>query len=830
MSDLAPTSAAPPEPARAPLPATSWLRSKRPLASAAARIYVPMAIIAGGLIFAPRGPVFWGLLAGAALWFALFPVFVQGLLGPLERAVMAATPSTAPGLLGALRERRRVRWFAPFAWTAMQEGRLHLVRGEGRASAKALTEAARLAGTMADPPAGIVSAQAHALLIADVPEQARDLLQAQAKRQALGPWDQLHLAAAQLLAGKPRADEVRALLDTAQAALGATPRVLATRALLEQRAGASEPALSALRGAEAGLEAGPDRLAEALVERARRMLRPAVKASEKRARKLEARAGERKDVVKDMSSGAGLKGQAARRSDGAKDMSSGAGPNGQAAAKVASAPRPIEPGEAAVAAPSRGEPAVAGGVMLALPVGAAEDEAERPDGREAEQPRGKRNVRREERRAARRAAKAERRGTARVTSTPPRSATRQAGKPELGSVSSDRSGKTSVTARVEAPAASLGGPVARAGGVGEALREPQGGAETVVGRAAAPAGSSVAVLGDRVEGAGSRVGEARPDASVAGADVLGDRGGSAAGVAGADVLGDRGGSAAGVAGPDVLGDRAGLTAGVAGADVLGDRAGLTGSLSGADVPRDRAGLTAGVAGADVPRDRGAASDSKAGAPSAGALFGHLGAPAQSGPIAGRPETSGPVAAAGVKPPAFSVPLAKPPAVAGLPVGGSPAGRPPLGLPPVPVKSPPAASGPTLPASRPAAPPLAGASMAPPVPVVPGAPLLPPRPAAGAPLPGSRPSAASAPLAASGGSLVPPAFPAAPLVAPPLMPPGGKLSPPVAQAPSVAPPVVSAAAPAAPGPGVEPPAAAGAEDAEWDSLLDALDGAPGPKPL
>ncbi|MFY0538116.1 hypothetical protein [Nannocystis pusilla] len=196
-----------------------------------------MAVIAGALIFAPRGPVFWGLLAAAVLWFGLFPVIVHGLLGPLERAVLAATPSTAPGLLDALHQQRRVRWFAPFAWTALQEGRLHLVRGEGRASAKALTEAARLAGMMGDPPAGIVSTQAHALLVADVPEQARDLLHALAKRQALGPWDQLHLAAAQLLAGKPRADEVRALLDAAQAALGATPRVLATRALLEQRAG-----------------------------------------------------------------------------------------------------------------------------------------------------------------------------------------------------------------------------------------------------------------------------------------------------------------------------------------------------------------------------------------------------------------------------------------------------------------------------------------------------------------------------------------------------------------------------------------------------------------
>src|SRR5690606_25764265 len=112
-----------------------------------------------------------GLIGLATLVFALFPALVLGLLGPLERAVLAATPKTAPGLPKALRHDRRVRLLAPYAWTALQEGRLQLVRGEGRAAAKALTEAVRLAGAAADPPAAMVSAQAHALLIADAPEQ-----------------------------------------------------------------------------------------------------------------------------------------------------------------------------------------------------------------------------------------------------------------------------------------------------------------------------------------------------------------------------------------------------------------------------------------------------------------------------------------------------------------------------------------------------------------------------------------------------------------------------------------------------------------------------------
>ncbi|MFZ6185709.1 hypothetical protein [Nannocystis pusilla] len=770
MSDLAPNSAAPPEPVRTPLPATLWLRSKRPVASAAARIYVPMAVIAGGLIFAPRGPVFWGLLAAAVLWFALFPVIVQGLLGPLERAVLAATPSTAPGLLDALRKQRRVRWFAPFAWTALQEGRLHLVRGEGRASAKALTEAARLAGLMGDPPAGIVSAQAHALLVADVPEQARDLLQSQAKRQALGPWDQLHLAAAQLLAGKPRADEVRALVDAAQAALGATPRVLATRALLEQRAGASETALSALRGAEAGLEAGPDELAQALVERARRLLRPATKASEKRARKLEARAADRKDDAaksKDMVPGAGPKGQAAGALVG--------GAKREAAARVATR----------AAVETRPAAAAPGGVVLALPV-AAEVEAERSAEREAEKPRGKRNARREERRAARRAAKAERRVTQRAPSTPARSA----GRP----VSKVAAGREDVAS---------GGLKDRSGGA-EAQRT---GANEV-----APAKVGGAVLGDRrAEVAPAKVGGA----------VLGDRGAEVARAGGSTLAGR---------GEAVLGDRGDEVVREAGSGaVREDRAEETGASSAAP-----------AAGPAVPGTRSPGT-----APSVGSLFGHLEAPSasQAGSLPGAGRTSGPSPAAGGKPPAFSVPLPKPAVAGGLPVGGGL--RPPPGLPSTAAKSTapavPGTSGADVP--KPMGPSLSGthvgapgAGPAGPSPGgtagIPLAPLLPSKPATG-PSPAATGSAPIAPaVSRPSGPVAAPVVPMVPVVAPPRVGLSAGLLPPVAQAPSVAPPVISPAPPpVAPLLGGEAGApAAAADDAEWDSLLDALDDAPGPKPV
>lgn len=569
VRDLALSSAAPPEPVRAPVPATAMLRSKRPFSAVAARIYVPFALLAAALIFAPQGAVFWGLLAGAALWFALFPALTQGLLGSLEREVLAATPSTAPRLLERLRTERRVRWFAPHAWTALQEGRLHLVRGEGRAAAKALTEAVRLAGSMAEPPPAIVSAQAHALLIAEAPEQARDLLQSLVKRQALGPWEALHLAAAQLLAGKPRADEVRAQLDAAQAAIGAGPRVLATRALLEQRAGESEPALSALRGAEAGLEASPDKLAELLIERARRLLRPAVKASEKRARKLEARAAERKDGAKGMSAGAGAKGQAGRgggkkaagrvaeaagglaETAGTSSVSAGAGSvsagaasseaSGPGAVSVsaasvsvsagASSSRAIAPGAGSVSAASVSAGAKAsgagasgastgassatgqplGGVMLAMPAGTDADEAEASgsDEREDARPRGKRNVRREERRAARRAAKAERRATQRTSS----GATRTVARPVGTAVPRDRSegaGEKAAGGARPAVAAALKDRATEKAAVVAVAAAPKDAAGAVVAaapkdRAEGPAGA-VVVAAAKVESAVSKDG------------------------------------------------------------------------------------------------------------------------------------------------------------------------------------------------------------------------------------------------------------------------------------------------------------------------------------
>jgi tetratricopeptide (TPR) repeat protein len=403
------SSSALPEPALAPLPDTLLLRSQRPFWGAAARVWVAFALVAAALIFATGG-LFWALMGLAVVAFFLFPALVFGLLRPIEKEVLAATPKTAPALLDALRNRRRVRLFAPFAWTAAQEGRLHLIRGDGRAAARLFAEAVRLGGLANDPPPSLVSAQAQALLVAEAPEQARELLQLLARRGALGPWERLHLGIALLLGGKVRVEEAREHVDAAQQALGGYARVLAARAWLVQRAGEGEAAIEALQAAETALHGAPDKLGQGLVERARRLLRPALKAQEKRARKHDRR-GKGDESKAPVVEGTGAKGQvAAGRTEGVK---------GQASVVVKSeAPTRVVEATRTVA-----EATPAGGIVLALGPGTSAETDEREARDEAERPKGKKKARREERRAARRAAKAERRATQR-TASPARPAVR----------------------------------------------------------------------------------------------------------------------------------------------------------------------------------------------------------------------------------------------------------------------------------------------------------------------------------------------------------------------------------------------------------------------
>jgi hypothetical protein len=271
-----------PDPTQAQVPAQLWLRSGRPMFGTAVRVYVAFAIIAGGLIFVPRGPVLWGMIGGGVLAFVLFPLVIQGLLAPLERRVLAAGRREATPLLQEVRARGLVRRFAPHAWLTLQEGRLHLRRGDGRAAARAFTETLRLSRS-ADTPA-LISAQAQALVIAEQPEQARELLQALGRRQALSAGDQLTLGLA-LLGGKGNGREALAHIQAAQAGLGDLPRVLAALALALHRADQAEAGLVALQQAQDSLGPDPDPFDEGLVQRGVKLLRTVQKAQERRERK-----------------------------------------------------------------------------------------------------------------------------------------------------------------------------------------------------------------------------------------------------------------------------------------------------------------------------------------------------------------------------------------------------------------------------------------------------------------------------------------------------------------------------------------------------------------
>ena len=131
-----------------------------------------------------------------------------------------------------------------------------------------------------------MSAQAQALLIAEQPEQARELLQALAKNGPLAASDRLHLGLA-LLAGKGSGRDALEHVQAAAQTLGGHPRVLAALALALHRADETSEALMMLQRAQDALGADPDPFDEALVQRGVKLLRTVQKAQQKRERKVE---------------------------------------------------------------------------------------------------------------------------------------------------------------------------------------------------------------------------------------------------------------------------------------------------------------------------------------------------------------------------------------------------------------------------------------------------------------------------------------------------------------------------------------------------------------
>ncbi|MCB9569342.1 MAG: hypothetical protein H6710_19365 [Myxococcales bacterium] len=257
-----------------------WGRSGRPFWGTAIRFYIAFSLIWIGLYYeAPL--VRWGLVGAGVVAFIAYPALVRALLRPLERRVAATGRSGASGLLRELRAAWRVRRLAPHAWLPLQEARLHLAVGDGKAAMRSLADLRRLAGG-SDP--AILRAQVHAALLAGDPKALREAMSEREAAGALGPWDRLHRAIGALDGGSRGEAAVLEDLEAARAALGDHPWVLAALTLAHERSDrpAEAEALAAL--ATAAL-ADHHEVAAGLLRRAEKGLRTYRKAQQRRERR-----------------------------------------------------------------------------------------------------------------------------------------------------------------------------------------------------------------------------------------------------------------------------------------------------------------------------------------------------------------------------------------------------------------------------------------------------------------------------------------------------------------------------------------------------------------
>ncbi|MCB9702295.1 MAG: hypothetical protein H6711_10400 [Myxococcales bacterium] len=257
-----------------------WGRSGRPFWGTAIRFYIAFSLIWIGLYYeAPL--VRWGLVGAGVVAFIAYPALVRALLRPLERRVAATGRSGASGLLRELRAAWRVRRLAPHAWLPLQEARLHLAVGDGKAAMRSLADLRRLAGG-SDP--AILRAQVHAALLAGDPKALREAMSEREAAGALGPWDRLHRAIVALDGGSRGEAAVLEDLEAARAALGDHPWVLAALTLAHERSDrpAEAEALAAL--ATAAL-ADHHEVAAGLLRRAEKGLRTYRKAQQRRERR-----------------------------------------------------------------------------------------------------------------------------------------------------------------------------------------------------------------------------------------------------------------------------------------------------------------------------------------------------------------------------------------------------------------------------------------------------------------------------------------------------------------------------------------------------------------
>ena len=262
-----------------------WRSSAQPRTGTLIRAGVASLLVVAAIVLFTPGLEYAALIASAVAVFLLTPLAVRVYLGRLEREVLAATRSQTDELITALRERKLIKYFAPHAWLPLQEARLHLRRGDGRAAERAFAETARLTTDGVKRPE-LLSARAQAMLLAGDHKNAHELLKTLAGLQQLRPIDHLALAIA-ILHARGKTSEAIEHLEHAREAFGGHPRVLAGLALAHQRKGDGDQANELLERAKqnATAEDGHDPVVDELLKRTRKELRSFVGAQSKRKRK-----------------------------------------------------------------------------------------------------------------------------------------------------------------------------------------------------------------------------------------------------------------------------------------------------------------------------------------------------------------------------------------------------------------------------------------------------------------------------------------------------------------------------------------------------------------
>ncbi len=214
------------------VPPHLWLRSARPTPGKILQAVLPGIFIVAGLLASRTALRVSLVLAGLGLYL-LLPAMILGRLEKIGREILAADRKTAGELLKTLRARPLVQFFAPHAWLTLQEGILSLKTGDGKIAAANFVETARL---VRQPDAVmLISAQAHALVMAGERVEARELLQRLARENLASPRDQLDLGIVLLLDSKKH-KQAQTYIETARKVIGDHPRVLAALALALQKA------------------------------------------------------------------------------------------------------------------------------------------------------------------------------------------------------------------------------------------------------------------------------------------------------------------------------------------------------------------------------------------------------------------------------------------------------------------------------------------------------------------------------------------------------------------------------------------------------------------